>query len=106
MKNNKTSKVDRLLVDVVEYAFVEWLVRRKAYRAFRANYDRLPTATKSFRDLLREHIQYLFVSKSKLGPASLISSAFLFDSTPEGYKFWVKQSEAWSRFYSSFSKHI
>ena len=105
MKNNKSFKVDRLLVDVVEYAFVEWLVRRKVYRAFRANYDRQPTSTMSFRDNLREHIRYLF-SKSKLGPASLISSAFLFTSTSEGYNFWIKHSEAWSRFYSSFSNHI
>ena len=105
MKDNKCIKVDRLLVDVVEYAFVEWLVRRKVYRAFLANYDRLATSNSSFRDCLREHIRYLF-SQSKFGPASLISSAFLFDSTSEGYKFWVKHSEAWRRFYSSFSNHI
>ena len=105
MKNNKSFKVNPLLVDVVEYAFIEWLVRRKVYRAFRANYDRRPTSKKSFRDCLREHIRYLF-SQSKLGPGSLISSAFLFFSTPEGCKFWIKHSEAWSRFYASFSKHI
>lgn len=105
MEDKKSFKVDGLLVDVVEYAFIEWLVRRKVYRAFRANYDLYPTATSSFRDSLREHIRYLF-SKSKLGPASLITSAFLFTSTPEGYKFWLKHSEAWTRFYSSFSKHI
>lgn len=105
MKNNKDHEANRLRIDVVEYAFVEWLIRRKVYRAFRANYDRRPTATKSFRDCLREHIRYLF-SQSKLGPASLISSAFLFTSTSEGYKFWLKHSEAWSHFYASFSKHI
>lgn len=105
MKKNKSPKVDRLLIDVVEYAFVEWLVRRKVYLAFRSNYDRVPTATKSFRDHLREHIRYLF-DQSKLGPASLISSAFLFPSTPEGCKFWIKHSEAWSRFYASLSKNI
>ena len=104
MKDNKSFKVDRLLVDVVEYAFVEWLVRRKLYRAFRANYDRLAVSNKSFRDCLREHIYFLF-NQSKLGPASLISSAFLFTETSEGYKFWLKHSEAWSRFYASFSKH-
>jgi len=105
MENNKSSKIDRLLIDVVEYAFVEWLVRRKIYLAFRSNYDRLPTATKSFRDNLREQIRYLF-SNPKLGPTSLISSSFLFSSTSEGYKFWLKHSEAWSRFYASFSKNI
>ena len=105
MKDNKSPKVDKLLVDVVEYAFTEWLVRRKVYLAFRSNYDRLSTPTGSFRDCLREHIRYLF-SNSKFGPASLVSSAFLFTSTPEGYKFWLKHSEAWSRFYASLSKHI
>lgn len=103
MKNDKSPKIDRMLIDVVEYAFVEWLVRRKIYLAFRANYDRRPTSTRSFRDCLREHIRYLF-SKSKFGPTSLISSAFLFTSTSEGCEFWLKHSEAWSRFYTSLFK--
>jgi hypothetical protein len=105
MGNNKSPKVDRLLIDVVEYAFIEWLVRRKVYLAYRSNYDRHLTPSKSFRDCLREHIRYLF-SQSKLGPASLISSAFLFTSTTEGCRFWLKHSEAWSRFYASLSKKI
>ena len=105
MKKNKSPKVDRLLIDVVEYAFVEWLVRRKLYLAYRSNYDRVSTSTKSFRDQLREHIRYLF-DHSKLGPTSLISSAFLFTQTTEGCKFWTKHSEAWSRFYASLFKNI
>lgn len=105
MKKNKSPKVDRLLIDVVEYAFIEWLVRRKLYAAFQSNYDRLPTSTRSFRDCLREHIRYLFRS-SRLGPASLISSAFMFSETPEGYKFWLKHSEAWSRFYASIYRKL
>lgn len=103
MKQNKNFKVDNLLIDVVEYAFVEWLVRRRLYLAYRSNYDCRPTATKSFRDCLREHIRYLF-KNSKFGPTSLISSAFLFTSTPEGYRFWLKHSEAWARFYNSLFK--
>ena len=104
MENDKSPKVDSLLIDVVEYAFIEWLVRRKLYSAFRANYDRPPMSPKSFRDCLREHIRYLF-SNPKLGPTSLISSAFLFTSTPEGCNFWLKHSEAWSRFYASLIKN-
>lgn len=103
MKKNKSSNVDKLLIDVVEYAFIEWLVRRRLYVAFQSNYDRTPTAAKTFRDHLREHIRYLF-RHSSLGPQSLISSAFLFPSTPEGCNFWLKHSEAWSRFYASLSK--
>lgn len=90
--------VNKLSIDVVEYAFVEWLVRRKLFDAFKANYDRVPTATRSFRDCLRDHIRLAYRNPS-LGPGALISSAFPFISTPEGYKFWRKHSDAWRRFY-------
>lgn len=105
MKKNKKLKDVELLIDVVEYAFVEWLIRHKAYPAFRANYDRAAESSKPFRDCLREHIRYLYC-ESNLGPGSLISSAFLFTSTPEGYGFWLKQSEAWERFLASLMKKI
>lgn len=100
MKKRKSSKVDKLAIDVVEYAFVEWLVRRKVYTAFQSNYDREPSASKTFRERLRNHIQYLF-NHTHLGPESLISSAFLFMSTPEGDRFWQKHSDAWVRFYNN-----
>lgn len=105
MKKNKSSKDVRLMVDIVEYAFVEWLIRRKAYLAFRANYDRAAGSSKPFRDCLREHIRYLYCD-SNLGPGSLISSAFLFTSTPEGCSFWLKQSAAWERFFSGLMKKL
>jgi len=89
---------DRLILDVIEYAFIEWLVRRGIFTAYRANFDRVPTAQKTFRDVLRDHIQYVYF-KSHLGPEALISSAFLFSATPEGYEFWIKHSDAWRRFY-------
>ena len=89
---------DKLLLDVIEYAFVEWLIRRGIFTAFRENYDRIPTARRTFRDCLRDHIRYVY-SNPSLGPESLISSAFLFTSAPEGYEFWIKHSDAWRRFY-------
>ena len=98
MKKSESFKVDKLAIDVVEYAFVEWLVRRGIFSAFRENYDRIPTARKTFRDCLRDHIRYVYRSP-RLGPESLISSAFLFTSAPEGYEFWIKHSDAWKRFY-------
>jgi len=98
MKKNENSKVDKLALDVIEYAFVEWLVRRGIFTAFRANYDHVPTARKTFRDCLRGHIRYVYRNPS-LGPGSLISSAFLFTTAPEGYEFWLKHSDAWRRFY-------
>ncbi len=103
MKKNKNPKDVKLMTDVVEYAFVEWLIRRKVYSVFRANYDRAAESSKPFRDCLREHIRHLYCD-SNLGPASLISSAFLFTSTPEGYRFWLKQSEAWRRFFAGLVK--
>ena len=105
MRKHKSSKDVKLLVDVVDYAFVEWLIRRKVYSAFRANYDRAFGSSKPFRALLRKQIRYL-LGHSSLSPASLISSAFLFISAPEGYEFWIKQSEAWSQFYANFSKNV
>ena len=52
MKMSKQPVIDKLLLDVVEYAFVEWLVRRGIFTAFMANYDRTPTALITFRDCL------------------------------------------------------
>lgn len=100
MKKLERTVTDKLLFDVVEYAFIEWLVRRGIFTAFRANYDRIPTTQKTFRDCLRDHVRYVY-RVPKLGPGALISSAFLFSSTPEGYEFWTKQSDAWRVFYES-----
>lgn len=97
MEKNKNFKVDKLAVDVMEYAFIEWLVRRGIFTAFRANCDCI-TTRQTFRDWLRDHIRKVYRSSS-FGPESLISSAFLFSSAPEGYEFWVKHSDAWRCFY-------
>lgn len=98
MRKHESPVDDKLRLDVIEYAFVEWLIRRGIFTAFRANYDRSPTARKTFRDCLREHIQYVY-RRPCLGPESLVSSAFLFTSAPEGYEFWLKHSDDWRRFY-------
>lgn len=99
MRKNKIFKADKLAIDVMEYAFIEWLIRRGVFTAFRANCVRNSTTQETFRDWLREHIRNVY-RWSSFGPESLISSAFLFDSTPEGYEFWVKHSDAWQRFYN------
>jgi len=98
MKKTQQPVVDKLLLDVIEYAFVEWLVRRGIFAAFRANFDCSPTTRKTFRDCLRDYIRYIYCSPN-LGPESLIDSAFLFASTSEGYEFWINHSDAWRRFY-------
>ena len=101
MKRHKRPYVDKLLIDVIEYAFTEWLVRRKIFTAFKKNCDYTPSSTKSFRDYLRDHIRFC-LRHSSLDPGCLISSAFTFLWAPEGVEFWLKHSEAWKRFYSKF----
>jgi len=98
MKTSSESvRVNDLLIDVVEYAFLEWLVRRGILVAFKENYERNFSPRKSFRDRLRSHVRRTLYG-SCFGPSRLISSAFLFWTTPEGVDFWHKESAAWERF--------
>ena len=99
MKKLEQLADNKLVLDVMEYAFVEWLVQRGIFAAFRTNYDRTPATRKTFRDSLRDHIQHVYRTPS-LGPEALVSSAFLFSSTPEGFEFWIEHSDAWVRFYN------
>lgn len=102
MKDSKQSvRTKELLVDVVEYAFTEWLVRRSIFSAFKANYERSFMPYKSFRDHLRSQIRHSLCDFC-FGPSHLIISSFLFSSTPEGFKFWRKQSDAWKSFCAEF----
>jgi len=100
-KSSKSVRTDDLMIDVVEYAFTEWLVRRGIFSAFKANYEHAFAPYESFRDHLRSRIRHsLYGFGFRL--THLVSSAFLFTSTPEGPKFWCKQSAAWARFCSEF----
>jgi len=100
-KSSKSVRANELMIDVVEYAFTEWLVRRGIFAAFKANYERAFQPYKSFRDRLRSHIRHS-LDGFGFGPSHLVSSSFLFTSAPEGTKFWCKQSAAWERFCSEF----
>lgn len=100
-KSSKSARTSELLIDVIEYAFVEWLVRRGIFAAFKANYERAFMPYRSFRDRLRSQIRHS-LNDFGFGPSRLITSSFLFSSTPEGAKFWGKQSAAWERFCDEF----
>lgn len=100
-RSSESVRNNELLIDIVEYAFIEWLVRRGILTAFKANYECDFTPRKSFRDRLRSHIRRS-LRGSSLGPSHLVSSAFLFYSTPEGAEFWINQSAAWERFCAEF----
>lgn len=99
------SRINDLMIDVIEYAFIEWLARQGAFAAFKANLDVCFPSFKGSRDCLRAHVRYL-LGDSLLGPSSLISSAFLYTSTPEGDKFWRKQSALWQRFCTELKKTL
>lgn len=100
MKKSKKIRTDDLILDVLEYAFTEWLVRRDLFSSFKMNCDFVISPRKSFRDCLRDHIRRT-LRNPRLGSTYLIATAFLFSSTPEGVVFWKKQSEAWARFCSN-----
>lgn len=100
-KSSKSVRTNELMIDVVEYAFTEWLVRRGIFSAFKANYEHAFAPYKSFRDRLRSHIRHSLHGFG-FGPSHLITSAFLFTSAPEGVEFWSKQSAAWERFCAEF----
>jgi len=98
-------KAGDLIVDVLDYAFTEWLVRQGIFSAFMKNYDVVVSPYGGFRDRLRAHIRRSLCYPSS-GPAHLIATAFLFDSTPEGYDFWRKHSAAWEHFYLRFRSQL
>lgn len=96
-KSSKSVRISELMIDVVEYAFIEWLVRRGIFSAFKANYERSFMPYRSFRERLRSQIRRS-LHEFGFGPSHLITSSFLFSETPEGVKFWGKQNAAWERF--------
>lgn len=104
-KKSKNFRANSLLVDVLEYAFTEWLVRQGIFVAFKTNYKASVLPRGSFRNALRAHIRRS-LRGPRLAPTQLISTAFLFASTPEGYDFWRKYSVAWERFYFKFQPKL
>lgn len=101
MKANKKSRRSDLSVDVVEYMFIEWLVRRNLFSVYKANYEAFHPNHRPFRDNLHDRIRYL--CRSRIPSIEfLISTSFPFAMTPEGYNFWVDQSNLWHRFCDKF----
>lgn len=105
MKANKGSRISSLSIDVIEYMFVEWLVRQGVFSAYKANCEKFHPNHQSFRDNLREKLRCLCRS-SHYGVGSLISTSFPFAMTSEGYSFWVDQSNLWFRFCDKFKSTL
>jgi len=104
-KVTKQSRINDLVIDVIEYAFTEWLVRQGIFSAFKVNYESTVSPYRSFRERLRAHIRRSLCSPG-FDPSRLISSAFLFAATSEGVEFWQKQSAAWERFYARLQARL
>lgn len=103
MKKQTSKPLNKLSVDVIDYMFVEWLVRNSLYSKFVANLIRYYPEPVNPRSIIRDQIRG--ISRFPVFLASdLISSSFLFDKTPEGYLFWTRVSSKWSSYLESFSK--
>ena len=105
MKVSKKSRVSTLSGDVIEYMFIEWLVRQGLFSMYKANYERFCPNHRSFLDNLRDKIRRLHRS-SVLGIDYLLSTSFPFAMTPEGYNFWVHRSNLWRRFCGKFKSYF
>lgn len=104
-KKIKDFKEADLIVDILEYAFTEWLVRHGIFAAFKTDYAVVVSPYGGFRSALRAHIRRSLCSPD-YDLAHLISTAFLFSSTPEGFDFWCKHSVAWERFCLKFQSKL
>lgn len=100
MKNFRSINSNLLTLDACDYLFVEWLVRHDLYSAFVKNlassFDRLGAG----RSLVRRYVRSFLSPRFYL--ESAIVMAFPFDETPEGFDFWNRVSDEWSKFCCDF----
>lgn len=105
MKRAKKSNLSRLSVDVVEYMFIEWLVRQGLFILYKVNYERFRTCHRTFREDLRVRIRDAQRSP-RFAFEDLLAISFPFHMTSEGYDFWASQSTLWRRFCSDFKSEL
>lgn len=99
MKKDKFN-CDPLILNVVDYLFVEWLVRNKCYSKFIANFSGNFNCN-SPREAIRFHLSMILRSNS-MTLRNAISSAFLFLPTPEGEDYWCSVELKWIAFLDEF----
>lgn len=105
MKKQTSKSLDELAVDVLDYMFVEWLVRCSLYLKFISNLARCRQDWRPPRSIIRDRIREVLISPD-LTPSDLISISFYFRCTPEGFRFWSRASCEWASYLESFSKII
>lgn len=96
-KSSRDAKSNELLVNIVEYTFIQWLRPRGIFSAFKTNFECVHGSNKDFHESFRAHVRHC-LSSVGVDASCLISTAFFFSSTPEGIDFWVEQSNAWKDF--------
>lgn len=103
----KTSKFDSncLILSVAYRMFAEWLRRNDYYSKFMANVQASNPCYPTPQSAVRSCISIILRSNSR-GLGDIITSSFLFDSTPEGSEYWSHVSAEWVDFTENFSIHF
>lgn len=101
MKTQKSFNPFDLRVDVLEYLFVEWLVRNRLYGKYAKNLEASGHVKKSVRDDIRERVRNYAVFHFS-NYSFLLAGSFNFAQTPEGRKFWMDASHRWEDFCNTF----
>ena len=94
-----------LIVDIFDYMFAEWLCRRGFYSKFVANLSSEEGGLTTPRAAIRGLIVHLS-DESCLSFSDAVLSAFNFESTPEGFTFWLNVSREWKNFVESLPHFI
>ena len=105
MKKQSVKPLKELAADVLEYMFVEWLVRCSLYSKFTSNLARYRQDWRAPRSIIRDLIREILGSPAYT-PSDLMSISFRFRSTPEGPRFWSHADREWAAYLKSFSKII
>lgn len=94
MKDEKFNP-NSLVLDVVDYLFVEWLVRNRCYSNFIKNLS--SGSGRNARARVRSHLALLLRSRTAT-IRDAIAAAFIFPATPEGIAYWRSIEQDWIDF--------
>lgn len=101
MKESRIFRPNSLILDVSDYLFTEWLVRRGLYSKFANNYTRVLKRNRTARHSVRDHVKFL-IDHPLYSIDQAIVLAFPWSCTPEGFAFWRRVSDDWRRFCNDF----
>lgn len=96
MKKQKFSSSDVIRLRSFEYLFFTWLTANDLCFDFC-----ICLHNSGYRGSVRSYIDRFFNDPSR-SLSNLISCAFIWSRTPQGYRFWRKVSADWNRHLDSF----